>query len=173
MRIPMLAFAAVIGLVAGCASHRPPEVPVTEAPPATPPPLSSPGAKFAVLPSAVQRTITAMGGAAEIRDINKVPDSGQDVYEVQFTNPTTNPNLYVTEDGELVKTNAAVLPPPPGAPAANLPPPVQKTLQQQAPDAVVANVLPSEHTIYEVTFADPNSHPKMLIADDGTVLKEQ
>ncbi|MDB6021096.1 MAG: hypothetical protein JWQ04_953 [Pedosphaera sp.] len=174
MKIPMLVFAIAISfLAAGCVNHHPPrEAPVAEAPTA-PPPTTSPGAKFAVLPSAVQRTITTMGGAAEIKDINKVPGAERDIYEVQFVNPGVNPNIYVAEDGSPANTNAPVAPPPSAGPVVKLPPPVQRTLQQSAPDAVVANVQPSERTIYEVTFTDPNSHPRMLIAEDGKVLKEQ
>ena len=175
--------ATALGLMAGCAS---------ESQTAGLRPLSSPGSKFAVLPDAVQRTVTAMGGAQEIKDINKVPILGrQDVYEVEFSNPVINPDLYVALDGSLVKTNLPpamptltpapkpIEPPlavpaltPTSGPPPTLPAAVQRALQYYAPDAVVASVVPAQHTVYVVTFAGPNPHLKMMIADDGTVLRE-
>ncbi|EEF62555.1 hypothetical protein [Pedosphaera parvula] len=63
---------------------------------------NSPGTKFALLPSAVQRTITSQAGSADIRDINKVAGSNREVYEIKFANPGVSPNLYIAEDGTLV-----------------------------------------------------------------------
>ena len=82
------------GLVAGCAHvERPSAVAHEEAVPS-----SSPGTKYALLPTQVQRTITAQAGTAEIKDIDKVTGASQDIYEIQFRD---NPTLYVAEDGTL------------------------------------------------------------------------
>jgi hypothetical protein len=63
---------------------------------------NSPGTKFSLLPSAVQRTIMAQAGSADIRDVNKVAGSNREVYEIKFTNPGVSPTLYIAEDGTLV-----------------------------------------------------------------------
>jgi hypothetical protein len=146
---------------------------------------ASPGEKYSLLPSAVQRTITAEGGAAEIKDIGKVVGGGRDVYEVQFRDPGVNPPLYVAEDGALigasttVRASVAVGAPGPlggvvvgAAPLSNLPYPVQTTIREQAPSAVVVDVQARARTVYEISFRDPNLHPRMCIADDGTVIKQ-
>ncbi len=94
MRLLFLGLLVLVGLWAGCASHPPvKEEPVAAQ--AGPEPATTPGAQFAMLPSAVQRTITAQGGAAEIRDINKILGAGQDVCEVRFRNPVANLTIYV------------------------------------------------------------------------------
>lgn len=67
---------------------------------------NSPGTKFGLLPSAVQKTVTAQAGAAEIKDINKVAGASREVYEIQFTNPGVNPNLYIAENGTLISEGA-------------------------------------------------------------------
>ena len=155
----------LIGLWAGCASHPP----VKEEPVAArsePEPATSPGAQFAMLPSVVQRTITAQGGAAEIKDINKIIGAGQDIYEVRFRNPVANPTIYVAEDGTLVNSDG-----PSSGIAAHLPAEVLIKLHDLAPNAVIADVQARQHTVYEISFKDPEAHPKLVIAEDGTIFK--
>lgn len=176
MRTSCFAFALAAIFATGCTT-RPETV-------ADLPPMDSPGTKYTLLPTPVQRTITAMGGASEIRDINKIGQPIQDVYEVQFANPVKNPTLYVALDGSLVnasvvKTNSPpnnmVGPTPTGRALAGVvvPEPVQRTLQLQEPTATVANIQPRSHTFYEVSFEDPVTHPTVLIAEDGSVWKKQ
>src|SRR5512146_2852478 len=47
-------------------------------------PLASPGAKFAGLPPAVQSTVRAQAGAAELYDIRNAGFPDQDAYEILF-----------------------------------------------------------------------------------------
>lgn len=144
-------------------------------------PTGSPGAKFAILPSQVQRTITVQGGAAEISDISKVTGADRDVYEVQFRDSAINPPLYVAGDGTLINggTKPAV-----GAPGTlggasvggdlvgSLPEAVQRTLASQVPNAVVTDVQTKTQSVYQLSFKDPDMHPKLVIAEDGTVLRQ-
>jgi hypothetical protein len=173
----MLAIAAI--LAAGCRTPKPETTPPTAA--NTLQPTSSPGTKFALLPAAVQHTITVQAGAAEIKDINKVPGVDHDYYEITFRDPTAYPNLYVAEDGTVLtdrSTSAAGAPGDLRGTAAGgevintLPYPVQRTLQLTAPGAVIADVQRTQRNVYEISFTDPNLHPKMYITEEGTLLKE-
>jgi hypothetical protein len=137
-------------------------------------PTVSPGTKFALLPGAVQNSIRAHAGMAEIADIKKVAGEEHDVYAVRFRD---YPKLYIADNGDLVKPeDVGGL----GAPAedlgtgsgASLPYAVQHTLQRAAPSAAVAEVQRERRTVYEITFQDSQRHPKLAIADDGTILRE-
>ncbi len=144
-------------------------------------PTGSPGAKFAILPSQVQRTITAQGGAAEISDISKVTGGERDVYEVQFRDPGINPPLYVAGDGTLINGGGRLAAGAPGTMGgasvggdlvSGLPGPVQRTLASQAPNAVVTDVQTKTESVYQVSFKDPDMHQKLIIAEDGTLLRQ-
>jgi hypothetical protein len=179
MKTPFFTFiAAVAVLLAGCRTKE-----AVVVPPATSlmQPTSSPGSKYALLPVAVQHTIAAVAGAAEIKDINKVPGTDGDYYEITFRYPALYPTLYVAENGTLLNDN------PPGAAGApgglggtsaggnmlsTLPYPVQRTLQLSAAGAVVVDVQRPQRNVYEFIFKDPSLHPNMYIAEDGTLLKE-
>lgn len=144
-------------------------------------PTGSPGAKFGILPSQVQRTITVQGGAAEISDINKVTGADRDIYEVQFRDPAINPPLYVAGDGTLINGGSRPAVGAPGSMAGtstggdlvgSLPESVQKTLAIQAPHAVVTDVQTKTQSLYHISFKDPDTHPNMVIAEDGTLLRQ-
>ena len=162
MKTALIALSTAIGLLAGCATE-PPEAEVV--------PMASPGGKFAVLPAAVQRTITAMAGQAEIKDINKAANSDREVYEVLFQNSVANPNLFIAANGTVLNTNIPSL--MPTGKEVVMPLAVKNTLQRFAPRGVVANIHTSHRTVYEVTFSDSAIYPKMYIAEDGTVLKNE
>lgn len=169
MKITDLGLALFFVILSGCASPQRAPAPVAELPP-PPQPLTSPGTKFALLPSAVQRTVIAYGGAEEIKDINKV-SMDQDIYEIQFKDPSPNPALYVAADGTPM--NNLMPASQPTAFNVILPPPVQWSLEQEAPCAVVTDIEPSELTLYQISLAGTNAHPKLSILEDGTVLKGQ
>jgi hypothetical protein len=176
---------AVIILSTGCAETRVSEKPAAEVV-AKPPVVystNSPGSKFALLPSAVQRTITAQAGAAEIKDINKVAGASREVYEIKFRDTALNPTLYVAEDGTLISSGPYSYSGAPGefggtgqganlGVVSGLPFPVQRALQQQAGNAVIVDILKSKHTLYEINFKDPNLNPKMVITEEGIILKQ-
>ena len=176
MKILLLALTATAILVGGCAtSHRTREA-AAEAREAEP--RVSPGTKFALLPAPVQSSIRAHAGMSDIADINKVPGVDHDVYKIMFRD---YPTLYIADNGDLVKESdvgglgASGETPGTGSggdSAASLPYAVQHTLRQAVPSAAVADVHRERRTVYEFTFQDPQRHPKLLIADDGTILKE-
>ena len=56
-----------------------------------------------------------------------------------------------------------------------LPPAVQKTIRQRSATAKVADI--DKHTrngrvVYDVSFEEKGTNPKMTIAEDGTVVKD-
>jgi hypothetical protein len=169
-----------VALLAGCATREPVHQAVV-VPEEAVQPMRSPGAKFALLPSAVQQTITAQAGAAEIQDINKIPLSNRDVYEITFRNSGVLPTLYIAEDGTLINGGSAANIGAPGQLRGtatgdglvnNLPPAVHQSLQQTAPNAVVVDAQRHQIAVYEISFKDPALNPKLMITEDGTVLGE-
>jgi hypothetical protein len=184
MKYVFLGLITIIILVSGCVEDK------VAAPPAAVavnPPITyttnSPGTKFALLPAAVQRTVMAQAGSAEIKDINKVTGANREVYEIKFRDPANNPTLFVAEDGTLINTAGSRY--YSGAPGGfsgtgtgnhvgvvtGLPFAVQRTLQQQFPNGVVVDVHESPHALYEITFRDPNINPTVVITEDGRILK--
>ncbi|MDB6065614.1 MAG: hypothetical protein JWR26_1822 [Pedosphaera sp.] len=169
------------GMVTGCMTHKaaPKPAPVAVEP-HNPAATSSPGAKFTILPAAVQSTVRAEAGSAEITDINKVTVNGRDIYKIQFRDPVANPTLFVADDGTLTSRDAYSAAGTPGGTGegnagseayGSLPSAVQRTLQELAPGATVAGINASQHTIYVITFQDPNAHPTLLITEDGMLLR--
>ena len=71
-------------------------------------PLTSPGGDFATLPPAVQNSVRAQAGMAEIWHIVKNTDSPMGVYEIHFRNPELYPPLFVASDGSVLAPNGAV-----------------------------------------------------------------
>lgn len=166
MKLSFVVPAVMLALVAGCAT--PEKKTAAGMQPLRPVELTSSGTKLALMPSAVQKTILAYGGTAEIKDISKL-EMDRDIYRVEFSNPAGNPTIFIREDGAPMNGSIPIYTPSSFSTA--LPPPVTSALQQQAPRAAITSVAPKEMTSYEVTFADTNSHPNMLILQDGTVLK--
>jgi hypothetical protein len=127
----------------------------------------------------VQNTVTAEAGTAEITEIDKVTANGRDIYRVRFRDPVTNPTLYVADDGTLATRDAYNAAGAPGANAgtsgsgafSSLPPAVQKALEGTAPGATITGVRTSQHTVYEISFKDPYTHPTLLITEDGTLVR--
>lgn len=150
-------------------------------------PITSPGAKFAGLPPAVQQTIRAEAGTARMRDILKVYPHGQTVYEVLFQNSDTYPPLFVASDGSVLYPNFEVAVtaepdefgalsggPRSGVRAGDLPAKVTETINNEAPTAEVAfinKITIGDKNYYQVTFRDPAHHPALYISEDGTLMK--
>lgn len=170
-------------LSAGCATRKSPDS-VENYPYQNP--LSSPGQKFSGLPPAVQSTVRAQAGAADMYDIQKSTNAGGVVYEITFQQPDLFPPLYVSSDGSVLFpesnriavgagqddigafSGGAVS----GLKLSDLPPKVVRVIQEKAPTAEVAyidEIEAGEKTFYEVSFKDSDSNPKMTIAEDGTL----
>lgn len=150
-------------------------------------PLTSPGGQFSLLPPAVQNSVRAQAGAAEIDAISSEQHEGSTIYKFHFKNTLVYPTLYIASDGSVLTPDLRVAV---GATAESiavstgagsngikldaLPRNVVSTIRSQAPTAAVDAVYRTafgSQTIYEVFFKDPEQHPNLLISEDGRVLK--
>jgi hypothetical protein len=146
-------------------------------------PLSSPGEKFGGLPPAVQKSVRAQAGAAEMYDIQKLSPNGQVVYEVIFNDPLYPP-LFVQSDGSVLNPDMSLAVGATedrfgavsggagsGVKFGDLPINVAKKIQEKAPTAEVAyinKIARGETTLFEISFK--RDVPKMIIAEDGTIV---
>jgi hypothetical protein len=178
MKIHYLLVVAIAAVLCGCALEHP--ISYTE-------PLTSPGGQFSRLPPAVQNSVRAEGGMAEISRITRSDTNGSPIYTFYFKNAETFQPLYVASDGSVLRSDMTVAV---GATAetleastgsgvggirmGDLPPNVVVTIRHSAPTAVVASIsrLTSEgETFYEIAFEDPANHPVIIIRDDGHLLQ--
>jgi hypothetical protein len=179
-------FILILGLssaLIGCARHRAAKAdsyPYTN-------PLTSPGAKFAGLPPAVQGTVRSQVGAADMYDILKSRHGDQVVYEIIFSDGRIFPPLYVRSDGSVLYPDLRVAVPAgrddigalsggagSGMKLTDLPIKVVNTIQEKAPTAEVAFInkfMVEDKTFYEVSFKDSQVAPPMMIAEDGSLVK--
>lgn len=174
----LAALAALVAMGAGCAGDRRPDY--TE-------PLTSPGGKFTKLPPAVQNTVRAEAGAAEIDDIVKNTNSEPVVYEFHFVDSDVFPPLFVSPDGSVLTSNrdiavgasedsivAATGGALSGLKLGDLPPEVVQTIHVKAPTAEVDHITKVNHgpnIFYEVRFKEETKYPKLLITEKGALVQ--
>jgi hypothetical protein len=180
MRLRIVQAGSFALLLAGCAGP-------TYAPAGLPPvqhqnvydkPLTSPGAKFSALPQVVQRTVLAEAGGAEVVDAVRDTSAGRVVYKVYFRDSEVYPPLFIAPDGSVLNPDLTV------AVSATqgvrvkrseLPPKVVKAITDKAPGAEIAYINKEgwgDRIVYVVTFKDEAHFPKLLLAEDGTVVEE-
>jgi hypothetical protein len=106
MKTPILCLCVAAGLVAGCANNgqhmgraASNDHDVLTGGPTV-------GTTIQDLPQAVQDTLKTRAPHSEIDDINKTTRNGQVVYEIEFQEPGSNPELFVTEDGRVLSGSA-------------------------------------------------------------------
>jgi hypothetical protein len=146
-------------------------------------PLLSAGTQFASLPPAVQRTVRAQVGSAQIADVRKGTSDGNLVYVVYFEKRDVMPPLYIAPDGSVLNPELKVLIPAPHENASDigtsltlndLPAKVITTIQQRVPDAEVGTIGKEIHGdgVTYVIFFKGDRHPPIYVASDGTFIKE-
>jgi hypothetical protein len=178
MKIHSLSMVALACVLCGCASE-----PIA----AYHAPLLSPGGKFSKLPPTVQNSVRAEAGMAEIEDILKRRTANATYYEVTFRNPDVNPPLYLAADGSVLSPDLQVvvgatedtIEASTGSGVSSLkfddlPINVVQTIRHSAPTAEVNSVTrlnSGGDVYYDVTFKDPGNHPRLLIRDDGRLVK--
>ncbi|HEX4263428.1 MAG TPA: hypothetical protein VH597_03740 [Verrucomicrobiae bacterium] len=179
MKIHSFWIVAVACAMCGCASNQP-FVTYDE-------PLISPGGEFSKLPPAVQNSVRAEAGSAEIRNISKAYHGTAIVYEITFKNRDVFPPLYLAPDGSVLTPDMRVavgatedtIEAATGSAVSSvklddLPPNVVDTIRHSAPTAeldTISRLTSGSDIFYEVTFKDPASHARLLIRDDGRLLK--
>ncbi|HLX71603.1 MAG TPA: hypothetical protein VKV04_18480 [Verrucomicrobiae bacterium] len=150
-------------------------------------PLTSPGGQFSKLSPVVQNSVRAQAGMAEIDSISKETSGGSTIYVFHFKDVGIYPPLYIASDGSVLTSNLDVAVGVSadaiqastgfgsnGVKLQDLPVLVLTTIRSQAPTAEVESVekIGEENQVYyEVFFKHPELHPKLLVADDGTVLQ--
>lgn len=150
-------------------------------------PLTSAGGEFSKLPPAVQNSVRAEVGSAEITRVDKFTYRGQPVYAFAFRNVQQYPPLYVATDGSVLNPDmtVAVGASPDSIEAStgsgvttmkmdDLPSNVVQTIRHTAPTAQVESIsrlTSNSDVFYDVSFKDPGHHPNLLIRDDGQLLK--
>ena len=151
-------------------------------------PLTSPGSKFGALPPAVQNTVRAETGAAEITDIETRYGPGGPTYVIYFRNRELFAPMFVAADGGLLhpdltlamgapKDSYAVVSSGPvtGIKPNELPQPALKTINEKATGAQIASINKEtwgDRNIFIVSFIDPEHHPRIYITADGKLLNE-
>jgi len=106
-------------------------------------PLTSPGAKFGALPPAVQRTVLAEAGPAEVVDAVRDTSSGHVVYKIYFRASDVFPPMYVAPDGSVLNPDLTVAVSARQGTRAKpeeVPPKVMKVIPERAPSAQVAYI---------------------------------
>jgi len=141
-------------------------------------PLTSLGAKFGALPPAVQATVLAEAGSADLVDAYRDTSSGHVVYKIFFKDPDIFPPLFVAPDGSVLNPDLTV------AVAAehgtkvkpeDVPASVKKVVEEKGPISGANSIIKEtwgDRTVYIISFKDEAHYPKMFIAADGTVLQE-
>jgi hypothetical protein len=176
MKTHILWFVVIATALCGCADQQP--ITYSE-------PLNSVGGVFATLPPAVQNTVRAEAGMAEIDSISK--EAAPNVYEFRFRNAEIFPPLYVAADGSVLTSNLTVavgasedsIAASTGSEASgvkldDLPPNVVQSIRHQAPTAEVEAIsrLTSQNQVYfNISFKDPEHHPKLIIREDGKLMQ--
>ena len=176
MKLHPLWLVAIAAGLCGCAEDRP----ITYRQP-----LNSPGGVFSTLPPAVQNSVRAEAGMAEIASISK--EAAPRVYEIRFRNSEVYPPLYVAADGSVLTSNLTVavgatedtIAVSTGSEASglkmdDLPPEVVTSIRHRAPTGEVDSIsrlLSDGKIYYNVTFKDPAYHPKLVIREDGRIVQ--
>jgi len=141
-------------------------------------PLTSPGARFGALPPVVQLTVLAEAGTEEVVDAVRDTSSGRVVYKIYFRDRELYPPLFIAPDGSVLNADLTV--------AVNtvhgtrvkgveVPASVKKAIPEHAPAGEVAYINKESwggRVVYVVTFKDEAHTPKLLLAEDGSLVEE-
>jgi hypothetical protein len=176
----LFGLAGVSLLFSGCASEETVE--------AYHAPLTSVGARFGALPVAVQNTIRAQTGTADISDIVKEHRSIGTVYKVSYATEDLYPPLYVAPDGSVINPDMTVAVGAThddttverggaagGLHFSDLPPGAAKVAEDIAPKEEIQSIdrqLWGNRVVYIVTFREGTRHPRLYVESDGTILRD-
>jgi len=133
------------------------------------------------LPVAVQNTIRSHSNGAPIEDIDRETKDGRTIYEVAFKRDGKNTELKVAEDGSVIRDDNNKLSLNLGknesrVEFSQLPAAVRKTIQSQAGAAKIADLdreTRDGRVVYEVEFERQGRNTEIVVAEDGTLLKQQ
>jgi hypothetical protein len=140
-------------------------------------PLSTPGARFGLLPQVVQNTVRSEVGSAEIIDVRREVSEDILYYKISFRDYVNFPPLLVGVDGSVLNSDLSVAIPAAQEPSVavkfnEVPPAVKKLIHEKQLTSQIASVNLENwgnHTVYVFTFKD-DPQQKMFVVADGTLL---
>jgi uncharacterized membrane protein YkoI len=148
------------------------------------------GTQLADTPAPVQATIKREAANREIADIDKETRDGQTIYEVEFKQPGRNVELHIAENGTIIQDSRRDLRGQGTAPGEtqkdigratgkltinDVPLPVQQAIRGIGNTAALKPIeqkTENGKTVYHVEFEGQGINRRMVIAEDGTVLKD-
>ncbi|HMC29110.1 MAG TPA: PepSY-like domain-containing protein [Verrucomicrobiae bacterium] len=179
MKKAILSTIAVTALLVGCSDSRK-SISAKDATAAN---------QFGDLPPAVQTTVKREVPNGIVDRVSTETKNGRLVYKIKFQDQGLNPSIWVTADGNILKSdinrdkavgatgNASDLNTGSSKDLkfTQLPAKVQKAIRDQAPTAKIADIKRRNRDgriVYEVSFEDKGTNPSMTIAEDGTIIKD-
>ena len=144
-------------------------------------------AEFNQLPPDVQKTVRAHSPNGEITAVAKKEQDGQTVYHIDFVDGAASPSIIVAADGRMLQSDSTK-----GAPGmldkmttgrgavgtqlSALPQPVQKTVQEHSPNAVIAGISSADENglkVYTIEFKTDGENRKLRVAENGTIIENK
>jgi uncharacterized membrane protein YkoI len=144
------------------------------------------------VPPAVAKTIEQHAAGRKVADIDRETWNGKPVFEVEFAQTGRNEQIFVGEDGTIVKQEGKIRPPGAntGATGSNTetikgpmigtrfsdtPAAVQAAIKREARGAEIADIDKENRdgrVVYEVEFKDPGRNREIHLAEDGSVVPD-
>jgi len=137
------------------------------------------------VPPAVRKTIEQHAAGRKVADIDRETWNGKPVFEVEYDQSGRNEQIFVAEDGTIVKQEGKVRPPDSkaetikgpmiGTRFSDTPPAVQATIKREAHGAEIADIDKERRdgrVLYEVEFKDPGKNREIHVAEDGSVVPD-
>jgi uncharacterized membrane protein YkoI len=133
------------------------------------------------VPPAVRKTIEQEAAGRKVADIDRETWKGKTVYEVEFEQTGRNAQVYIAEDGTVVKqehnadATGGIKGPLMGTQLSDTPPAVQETIKREAHGADIADIDKERRNgrvIYEVEFKNPGRNREIQIAEDGAIVQD-
>jgi hypothetical protein len=127
-------------------------------------------------PEPVQKAINEQSNGEAVRRVDRKTKDGKTIYQAEFKRKGINRRLQFNADGTPWLGDRSVADVV-TTPALNrLPPPVQKTLEQQRAGRVVTGVdkkIWQDQAVYEIRFRERGPDSRIYIAEDGALLKKR
>ena len=144
----------------------------------------TPTMRMEEMPAAVRQTIEQHAAGRKVADIDRETWNGKPVYEVEFAQTGRNEQIFVAEDGTIVKqegkprpatsTGETIKGPLIGTRFSDTPPAVQATIKREAHGADIADIDKERRNgrvLYEVEFKDPGQNREIHVAEDGSLVQ--
>lgn len=137
------------------------------------------------VPPAVRKTIEQHAAGRRVADIDRETWEGQAVFEVEYDQTGRNQQIFVAEDGTIVKQEGKVrvAEPAPGALKgpmigtrfSDTPPAVQAVIKREAKGSEIADIDKERRdgrVVYEVEFKDSGRNREIHVAEDGSIVPD-